>query len=60
MEKSVQQQVHLAVVISGDKAMPEYLKASGAVEKTNTQQVSEWTFEETVANGEGCSKAGTP
>ena len=57
-EKSLVQQVYLAVSV--DKVTPEYLKASTAVNKNTTQQVSEETSEGTVANGKGHARASTP
>lgn len=50
------QQVHLVVSMSVNKAMPQYLVASVAVNKTTTQQVSEGA----VGNGKGRTRAGTP
>lgn len=52
--------VDLTVSVSMEQAMSEYHKVSVTTDNTATQQVSEGTSEGTVANGEGCSRAGTP
>lgn len=54
-ERSVLHQVHLAVSVSMEKAMPEYLKVSVAMDKTMIQQMSEEISGGTVANGKGCT-----
>lgn len=56
MEESVLQQAHLVVSMSVNKAMPQYLEAAVAVNKSTTQQVSDGA----VGNGKGCTRAGTP
>lgn len=52
-ERSVLQQVHVAVSVSMEKAMPEYLKVPVVMDKTMTQQMSEEISEGTVANRKG-------
>lgn len=52
-ERSVLQQVHIAVSVSMEKAMPEYLKVPVVMDKTMTQQTSEEISGGTVANRKG-------
>lgn len=62
MDKSTPEQVHLEASVAMGKSMLQqaHLAVSVAVGKTTTQQVSEGTSEGTVADGEGCIRAGTP
>lgn len=47
------------LVVSMDKAMPEHLKVSEAVDETTTQQGFEGTSEATVTDGKGRMREGT-